>query len=512
MRRTAMAVIGMGCAVGVLAGTSPASAGTAGRSGSSPNASGAVAAAGRLKTVQYDGYSIAVPSSWPVFDLDTDPAQCVRYDINAVYLGSPGADQNCLPHLVGRAETITISDTGGPAAPQPGYGPAAGGGLGTGVPAGSAGSSAGSVPAALSGLDQYSQEQEFQGAVAHSSLSVTGTYGGDASQVESIIRGIRKLPATAGGAPARDTAAGTGGPARTRLLRAVRSRASARAPSPRARVPSRPLDGFDTCTAPSLGAMHAWRARYSAAAVYIGGLNMACDYGNLSASWVRSAHSMGWSLLPVYVGLQAPCNSFSAKIDPRYASHQARGAADTAINDAINFGMRRGTPIYFDMEGYNTSNAACSHAVLTFLDAWTRELHDHGYVSGVYSSASAGIAGLVRTSAINAHPFAEPDAVWFALWDGHDNLLGAPYVPARRWAHDRDKQYAGNQRQRNGGYTLGIDCDRVYGAVSAPLPGGRAGVPASCLPPIRAGGRGGPSAAAHTSSVTCRGPRAARRA
>jgi hypothetical protein len=35
-------------------------------------------------------------------------------------------------------------------------------------------------------------------------------------------------------------------------------------------------------------------------------MNMACDYGNLSASWVKSTHKMGWNLLPLYVGLQAP--------------------------------------------------------------------------------------------------------------------------------------------------------------------------------------------------------------
>ena len=71
--------------------------------------------------------------------------------------------------------------------------------------------------------------------------------------------------------------------------------------------------------------MKAWKAKYSAIGVYIGGMNMACDYGNLSASWVKSTHRMGWNLLPLYVGLQAPCNQFPAKINPSTAAGQAKG-------------------------------------------------------------------------------------------------------------------------------------------------------------------------------------------
>jgi hypothetical protein len=233
-------------------------------------------------------------------------------------------------------------------------------------------------------------------------------------------------------------------------------------------MPSRPVNGFDTCTAPSAGAMKAWKRRYSAIGVYIGGQNMACGYGNLSASWVKSVHSMGWSLLPVYVGLQAPCASVPGKINRRFAASQGKSAADTAVSDAANFGMRKRTPIYFDMESYKGSNGRCRSAVLTFLDAWTRELHARRYRSGVYSSASSGVSDLVRTRTINGHALAQPDALWFALWDNRGNLTGTPYLPARRWAADRVKQYAVNKTQKIGGYTLTIDADRVGGAVSGP--------------------------------------------
>src|SRR5580692_878515 len=68
----------------------------------------------KQKTVSYEGVEFSVPASWPVYWLDEDPDQCVRYDRNAVYVGNPGPDQNCPPDLVGRADTISI---GGPAVP-----------------------------------------------------------------------------------------------------------------------------------------------------------------------------------------------------------------------------------------------------------------------------------------------------------------------------------------------------------------------------------------------------------
>ena len=60
--------------------------------------------------VRFDGYTVSVPASWPVYNLNKDPRQCVRYDVHAVYLGTPGPDQNCPPRLVGRVETVTIED------------------------------------------------------------------------------------------------------------------------------------------------------------------------------------------------------------------------------------------------------------------------------------------------------------------------------------------------------------------------------------------------------------------
>jgi hypothetical protein len=507
---------------------------------------GQSAAAAGTKTVTYDGYAISVPSSWPVYRLDTDPAQCVRYDINAVYLGNAGADQACPPDLIGRGATISITGPGASGAPPVDDQRAAvsQGGLGGSFPAVSPDRRAGSLPAVQGSLDQYSEQGEFRATFAHSDVSVTATYGQDPAQVETILRSMRRVS----GGPARQAAyhvaAGPGQPraaatssdsrARTRLINAAKPAATrgsvkpstpagpattfepsatlelsaalkpaappepAATPKPApAQTPAAPLtsapspgpapsaaehlaanvrlsapvNGFDTCTAPSLAAMKAWKSKYSAVGIYIGGQEMACDYGNLSASWVASTHSMGWSLLPIYVGLQAPCNSFHGKINAKNAGTQGgqgKTAADTAIGDVNNFGMGRGTPIYFDMEAYDHSNSGCKAAVLTFLDAWTRELHARGYVSGTYSSAGSGVSDLASTGRVNGRALAEPDAMWFALWDNADNLTGTPYLPASSWASDRVKQYSGGHTQKIGGYRLDIDSDRVGGAVSGP--------------------------------------------
>src|ERR1700720_4062064 len=47
-------------------------------------------AATAMKTVAYAGYEFQVPASWPVYRLDEHPKTCVRYDVHAVYLGTPG--------------------------------------------------------------------------------------------------------------------------------------------------------------------------------------------------------------------------------------------------------------------------------------------------------------------------------------------------------------------------------------------------------------------------------------
>jgi GTP-binding protein len=64
------------------------------------------------RIVTFGGYTVRVPANWPVYNLEKDPSRCVRYDVHAVYLGTPGPNQNCPPHVVGRVDTISILGKG----------------------------------------------------------------------------------------------------------------------------------------------------------------------------------------------------------------------------------------------------------------------------------------------------------------------------------------------------------------------------------------------------------------
>src|ERR1700678_3566602 len=61
-----------------------------------------------MKTVVYHGYEFQVPASWPVYRLDQHPTICVRYDVHAVYLGTPGVNMQCPAGLVGRTQTVSV--------------------------------------------------------------------------------------------------------------------------------------------------------------------------------------------------------------------------------------------------------------------------------------------------------------------------------------------------------------------------------------------------------------------
>lgn len=247
------------------------------------------------------------------------------------------------------------------------------------------------------------------------------------------------------------------------------------APGPEGTIGGTPYRGlgFDACAAPSRRAMAAWGSSpYRAIGVYIGGLNRACAQPNLTSTWVGEQVAAGWHLIPIYVGRQAPTSSCAscAKLSAGQAGAQGSAAARDAVVEAQSVGMAAGSPIYFDMEAYGRTTSA-SAATLTFLSAWTTELHALGYVSGVYSSSSSGIADMAR--AIGSG-YALPDDVWTANWNGVQNT-NDPFLPATAWAnHQRIHQYRGGHNETYGLVTINVDDDYVDGAtvgksVSPPL-------------------------------------------
>lgn len=223
--------------------------------------------------------------------------------------------------------------------------------------------------------------------------------------------------------------------------------------------------GFDACTAPSRRSMSAWSSSpYRAIGVYIGGLNRGCSQPNLTASWVAEQVAAGWSLIPTYVGLQAPTSSCSscAKLSGSAATSQGSAAAVDAVEQASAVGIGEGSPVYFDMESYSRT-ASASNATLAFLAAWTARLHALGYESGVYSSGASGIADLVDSLASD---YLQPDDLWIANWNGRPSASD-PYVPAYAWSeHQRIHQYRGGHDESWGGVTINIDNNYVEGATA----------------------------------------------
>jgi hypothetical protein len=221
--------------------------------------------------------------------------------------------------------------------------------------------------------------------------------------------------------------------------------------------------GFDTCATPSSSAMAAWAASpFRGVGIYIGGENSACSQPNLSASWVSAQTTAGWHLIPTYVGLQATTSSCSscAKMTTAAAATQGTAAAEDAVTEATAIGIGTGSPIYFDMESYSPTTTA-THAVLTFLEAWTSKLHALGYQSGVYSSSGSGIVDLAAQLG-TAYPL--PDDLWIANWNGAENTLD-PVVPSTGWAnHQRIHQFRGGHDDTYGGVTINVDSDFVDGA------------------------------------------------
>lgn len=225
--------------------------------------------------------------------------------------------------------------------------------------------------------------------------------------------------------------------------------------------------GFDACTAPSRHSMSAWAGSpYRAIGVYIGGVNRGCSQPNLTASWVAEQTAAEWSLIPTYVGLQAPTSSCSscAKLSTSVSTAATQGteAATDAVAQARIAGIGEGSPIYFDMESYSRTSSA-SNATLTFLAAWTARLHVLGYQSGVYSSGASGIADL---AANYGSTYLEPDEIWFANWNGRASAASDPYVPATAWVGHRIHQYNGGHDETYGGVTINVDNNYVEGATA----------------------------------------------
>jgi len=416
----------------VTATTASAAPGTV-TLGKSDGATGA-GLVGTTRKVSYAGVTFRVPTTWAVYDLAKKPDTCVRFDRNAVYLGTPAADQNCPARAVGRTEALLVQPT---ASLAPASRPAV--------------SPLGARPSVTAASTTQGLLATTVGAAR---LTVTATFGTRSALARDVIASaVRTGPFTAPAVQATVRAAGS--PGGQGVSDGASYTASATATFYKGK-------GFDTCSAPSTKSMAAWKtSSYRAIGIYIGGVNQACGWGNLSASWVRTVAMAGWRMQPIYVGRQPSCTyqggmtGISSTIAT--ARTQGRDAAADAVKQAKLLGFVPGSVIFNDIEGYDPRNVTCSTSTMAFLDSWTRALHDVGFSSGVYSSASGGITDMARY--YTSSTWATPDVVWTARWDGIASTAEAT-LTSSQWAHQqRIKQYRGDHYETWGGVQIDIDTD-----------------------------------------------------
>jgi hypothetical protein len=404
-------------------------------------------AAASAKTVTYHGYSLRVPRHWPVYNLVAHPATCVRFNRHAVYLGTPGPNQSCPDSAIGRTEAILI----GPAASE--------------------------AKAALSGAGVTRRVRR--------GVAVTATWNHSPAVIEQAL-GFRSLRAMSASAPPAPAPA----PGATQSARAHTVRAAAAGGS----TPGQVFTGygFDACSTPSAATMSAWGSSpYRAIGVYIGGTNAACAQPNLTSAWVQQESAAGWHVIPIYVGLQAPGGCCQAISSSSAASEGTQEAQD-AVAEAGAYGLGPGNPIYFDMEAY-TRSTSTTNTVLTFLAAWTNQLHASGYLSGVYVNLNSGVPDLVSRWGTS---YPEPDDIWYASWSCSCHSMSATTttssIPSTEWAnHQRLHQYTGshNETYPAGGVTLNIDQNYLDGATAAYGSGAvtASATPTDLSPPLIAG-------------------------
>jgi hypothetical protein len=438
-------------------------------------AASASSSSAEYQTISYHGYQIQVPASWPVYNLATDPTRCVLFNQHAVYLGTPGANEQCPTRAYGRTEAVLV---------QPET---------TSIPAGSVelGADTASFSGALNATEATAHTVQF--TAPGPGVQVTASYGSDEAQIRSILAGAQMTakttskPPTVSAAPqaasgeasssatgatgATGHAAASGGGSSSKTTAKTEGKANAGSAAQASdgwqlsEMQGQGL-GVDTCTVPSIATMTHWLASpYRVISTYLGGANWACTYGDFTDGWVTQAAAEGWQFIPIWVGPQASCTQLTGTtvIDPADAAAQGTAEAASAVAAAQEFGYGQGTPIYYDMESYDNSDTSCSQATLTFLGAWTAGLHSAGYLSGVYSSASTGIADLV--SQYGNGTYQSPDDVWAADWNG-DPIVGNPHLPATDWPGATLHQYYGSHDETWGGDTLNVDSNVVDGAVA----------------------------------------------
>jgi hypothetical protein len=384
--------------------------------------------ASRFQAVSYLGHRFSVPAVWRVVDLSKHPATCVRFDMHAVYLGTPGAEQDCPARGVGRHIGALLIQ---PATATRG-----------------------------ASLRSLAVERPASAEIDVSAPGVAITASYSVADRSAVLAALTSAHLASPATPPQVT------PPQAVPSPAVPSRAAQPTATPSATgLPTSATAvisglGFDACTAPAAGQMAAWTAPaspFTAIGVYIGGSERACAQPNLTAAWISAEARAGWRFMPLYAGWQAAWDSLT-QTPPATLGQQS---ADDAAAQAQSLGFGPGSVLYYDMEAYTTK--ARRAAAMTFLSAWSSELHQKGYRAAAYSSANSGIVDL----AANIGKMTEPDVIDIAHWNGNVDADPAA-TPAGTWPHLRVHQYQGGADATYGGVKINIDRDFFDLEVASP--------------------------------------------
>ncbi len=221
--------------------------------------------------------------------------------------------------------------------------------------------------------------------------------------------------------------------------------------------------GFDACTLPSTAQMGTWwnSSPYFDIGIYLGGVNTKC--ATLKSSWISTVVKQGWSMIPIWVGPQAPCNNFAAYISTTGGAYaQGQTEADAATSAMGKVGLGPGSPVYYDIENYSPSGTCNGNPigsyVNAFLEGWVSELQADGYTAGVYSGpapAESWYNGGTGYGAVSP----PPTDIWIADYDTRVTIWGLGFDDGV-WPQDqRMHQYVGNVSPTWGGVKLSIDTD-----------------------------------------------------
>jgi hypothetical protein len=232
--------------------------------------------------------------------------------------------------------------------------------------------------------------------------------------------------------------------------------------------------GFDACHLPTIAEMQTWwdHSPYSFYALYIGGIHLPSLCVSADAAWVQAVHQQGWSFVPTWVGLQAPCTNYTHRMsaDPAVSYIEGRQEAQAASTAASSMGLTNnglgGTVIYYDMENFGGASPGCRQAAASFMNGWDKRLQELGNIAGGYGAHNSYVEDWALIENV-------PTDVWAAYWyadnyDPYASVNGISWLNGLWINHQRIRQYAGDHSENWGGVGFGIDSDVADGMVAMP--------------------------------------------